>query len=251
MRVFLIACVLSTAPGAQQVRGSPQPPQPPGLVSPERQALGESYAHWGAAWWEWFLQIPCQASHPGNCGPSFDVTLGQTGEVWFLAGPFGSCVREARVPEGKWLFFPLVNSEASSLEQIPFKGCSPAEQAAAATAFSDYIRKPYLELDGTLLPDPKRYRVVTEQFHLTLPDVNCIGVPPGSSSDCDRFPSLSGPGRARPDIPPMKCTGVSDGYWAMVEPLPIGTHLIRFGGEFWSGGVCIGKVEATYFLTVF
>lgn len=226
---------------AQQAKPRAKPPEHPHIVAPDKSVLGKSYSEWSAAWWKWSLELPCLANHPGNCSPSYDVTLGQTGDVWFLAGPFGPCFRTARIPAGKWLFLPMANVEASSLESAPFYGCTPAEQAAAAKSFADAIRRPFVEVDGLRLPQPERFRFVSPQFTATLPVPNCIGVPAGTTTNCPYAPVP----------PPMEATSVSDGYWAMIDPLPVGDHLIRFGGEFILGGISLGEVDTTYFLTVY
>src|SRR5882724_9815303 len=85
----------------------------PGVSPPGSQAYGK----WSAAWWEWALELPIVDSaghtHPFIDDPSFDVTEGQSGQVWFLAGSFGAA-RTCTVPPGKALFFALLNSECSS-----------------------------------------------------------------------------------------------------------------------------------------
>jgi hypothetical protein len=76
--------------------------QPAGVASPSSSPHGQTYPQWAGAWWKWFMELPLTNSegdvHPGSdCAPNaFDVTEGQTGNVWFLAAPFGSpCIRTA------------------------------------------------------------------------------------------------------------------------------------------------------------
>jgi len=54
-------------------------------------------------------------SHPGLECANFDVTEGQTGDVWFLAAPFSDCTRAATIPSGKSLFIALLDSEWSNV----------------------------------------------------------------------------------------------------------------------------------------
>jgi hypothetical protein len=69
-----------------------------------------------AEWQQWALSIPT----PEN--PQIDTiggkgVVGQRGSIWFLAGVFGPLVgpggtanRTCSVPEGKVLYFPVINS---------------------------------------------------------------------------------------------------------------------------------------------
>jgi hypothetical protein len=63
-----------------------------------------------AEWWQWALSIPTKVNplldtNGGNC------MIGQRGSMWFLAGTFGidMVTRTCDVPEGKALFFPVIN----------------------------------------------------------------------------------------------------------------------------------------------
>src|SRR5215467_1709425 len=71
----------------------------PGVFPPDSTRYGNDYGGWSAAWWTWFMQAPVSANgidHPGING-NFDVTEGQTGDVWFLAGVFGTVVRNGPI----------------------------------------------------------------------------------------------------------------------------------------------------------
>ena len=92
-------------------------------VSPEivrHQALyrGLTYGQWQARWGQWAFSIPADQN------PLFDETgagasVGQSGPVWFLVGVFndsGTASRVIQIPSGKALFFPILNTECSTLE---------------------------------------------------------------------------------------------------------------------------------------
>jgi hypothetical protein len=192
-------------------------------------------------WWRWSLSLPAVAGHPNYCDPFFDVTLGQSGNVWFLAAPFGTCQRSIAIPQGTKLFIAIINVEASSIEVAPFDGCTVAEQAVNATAFANYIRQPYFELNGKPLAKLGRFRFVSPQFSLTLPVPNVIGIPAGTSSPCPFVPAPL----------PMEMKGVSDGFWVMLRPLPLGQHTIRVGGEFQNTPFGTFGIDMTYDVTVF
>jgi len=132
--------------------------QPAGVASPSSSPHGQTYPQWAGAWWKWFMELPLTNSagdvHPGSaCAPdAFDVTEGQTGNVWFLAAPFGPpCTRTATIPLGTSLFFQLLGAEWSSLEG-PGPVCANVSdtscQQANATFFANDITDLVAEIDG-------------------------------------------------------------------------------------------------------
>src|SRR6187551_4045089 len=56
---------------------------------------------WSAKWWKWALELPLTANHPLNDDPGYDVTMGQSGPVWYLGTPFGTINRTCTIPAGK------------------------------------------------------------------------------------------------------------------------------------------------------
>ena len=61
----------------------------PGVLPPDSHPFGKTYGEWSNAWWQWAYSIPA----PNN--PVLDTTgancdVGQSGQVWFLAGSFTS-----------------------------------------------------------------------------------------------------------------------------------------------------------------
>src|SRR5437867_12153500 len=82
---------------------------------------GSNYAQFAGRWWKSFMQLPLTNSagivHPAiDAGPAaFDVTEGQSSDIWFLAAPFGTVTRSATIPSGKPVFFALLTAEQSSL----------------------------------------------------------------------------------------------------------------------------------------
>ena len=248
---ILLAASLAHGAGTATASASPQlspPPQRvaprPPVVPPNRKVEGKTYAEWSAAWWQWSLALPAVPGHPFFCDPPpFDVTLGQAGTVWFLGAAFEPCPHQPRaiaVPHGIKLFVALVNTESSSMEPTPYFGCTEAEQAASATAFANYIQNPFLVIDGVRLGQIQSYRVVSTQFEVILPVPNVLGVPAGLVSTC-----------YVPSPPPMQLKGVGDGYFAMIRPLPVGQHTIRFGGDFVGTPFGDFGIDMTYAVTVY
>src|SRR5262245_1253253 len=80
----------------------------PGVAPPQSKAHGASYGEWSARWCQWALSFPLDQSPPAQDG-AVDVSQGQSGSVWFLAGTFGgNATRSCTIPTGKALLFPIV-----------------------------------------------------------------------------------------------------------------------------------------------
>jgi hypothetical protein len=189
-----------------------------GVFPPNSHPYGHSYAQWSARENQWGLPLPvgdCSVGgsppgHPFLDCPNFDVTEGQAGKVWFLAGAFGTVTRTCTIPAGKALFVVLANSEASSLEDPPFHGDTAAEQSAAAQVASDHIvvGSLFCTIDGQPVTNLGAFRVQSPQITFTAPSPWIFG-PTGGQG-----------------------TSVADGYNVMLKPLHAGHHTLHFGGAF-------------------
>ena len=100
------------------------------VLTPQSAPYGKSYSQWSASYWQWLFSLPV-AGHPGIDSPDFDVTEGQSGNVWFLTGPFGTVERNVTIPAGKALFIALINVDSSTLEEPPFYGATAADQLSS------------------------------------------------------------------------------------------------------------------------
>lgn len=252
---WLFAAGLSTVSASPQgPRDLPHPRLRPPVARPDAVVNGKTYAEWSAAWWQWALELPFVPGHPLTCDPFFDVTLGQSGNVWFLAGTFVTCQRTIAIPQGKWVFLPIVNAEASSLEAAPFFGCTAAELNAAAKDAIDIAQQAFCIIDDVALQFIDRYRFSSPLFTFTLPFPNILGLPAGTVSPCPYAPIARrhpGGGSPRPANPPMWGNGVSDGYWAMIGPLSLGQHMIHFGATLVHPKFGTFRYDTTYNVTVF
>ena len=158
-------------------------------------------------WWQWAMSFPPETSPVRDLTGS-NCALGQQGLVWFLSGGFGSAKihRTCTIPEGKILFFPLIN-----MSYWPDKANngSTCQQAMAGAALNnDTAIDLFAEIDGVAVNDLKKYRA--------------------SSSECfdifERIPPDQRPYNAYPSA--------SDGYWLSVKPLQKGRHTLKFGGRY-------------------
>src|SRR5262249_11233115 len=90
--------------------------------NPQVTPLGASYGEWNARWWQWFFSVPA-SKNPGLAkNGAVDCTVGQTGDVWFLAGSFpgsGSFVRHCSIPVGTSLVVPLINAWVDNVCNSP------------------------------------------------------------------------------------------------------------------------------------
>ncbi|MGH7967454.1 MAG: hypothetical protein ACREIC_01875, partial [Limisphaerales bacterium] len=161
-----------------------QPWGPPdaGVFPPGSHPYGKTYSEWSAQWWTWFMSLPVTGpiEHPGLTGPGvFDITEGQSGDVWFIGAPFGTLTRSATIPAGKALFIGLLNAEASSLEGY---GTSFNDQLAAAEAQAAAIATVFCKIDGVAVRQLNRYEVASPQFTFTAPTPWIFGDTGGSGT---------------------------------------------------------------------
>ncbi len=199
---------------------------------------GRSYAQWADAWWQWFMAIPADKNPILDSTGEF-VSVGQSGQVWFLAGTYsGVAVRTATIPAGKALFFPIYNYCWILTPTLGDPEWSPETEAmmrATAAAQVDGFGPSDLtcEVDGRAVADILSYRCPTEPddpFMVFLPDNDVWGVVGSTTIDGGVFQSGTyGP-------------SVQDGIYLMLTPLSKGEHTIRFtAGDF---------LDVTYHLTV-
>jgi hypothetical protein len=215
------------------------------VVPANEVAFGRTYGDWAAQWWQWALSLPAAAS------PLFDTAdcgTGQSGPVWFLGGKFcasnaASCtpgvgVRTCTVPAGKYLFFPLVNTDDSLIEEVSYghTDATVASMRAAAAAAIDGASKLSASVDGMALCGLTGHRVQSPVFSFILPEgdlFTAIGEgPPG-------LPDGFKPGPYFPIV--------DDGVYVLLEPLRPGRHVIRFHAEVGSPAFVL---DMTYYVTV-
>src|SRR5438876_5449605 len=141
---------------------------------------GKSYGQWSAEHWKWTFSLPAD-HHPLT--DTADCSAGQAGPVWFLGGTFvstteggitiGRATRDCSVPAGKALFFPIIDSECSTLEG---NGTTDAELRGCAKFFQDHAHDMTCTIDGVAVQDVASYRAQSPLFiYGPLPDNNILG----------------------------------------------------------------------------
>jgi hypothetical protein len=165
-----------------------------------------------AEWWQRFVAIS------GNPLDRCDIG---SGDVVFLAGTTGgSATRSCTISSRQSILVPLINVECSTAEG---NGNTPAELNKCARDFADKFTNLSLVIDGAPVSDLTKFRVGSPVFTFTAAQGNVFGIPPGTTRS------------------------VADGYWALIRPLPAGTHTISFGGAYPPGNF---TTNVTYTLTV-
>ena len=193
------------------------------LMTPMQLVLADSdtYRSLSAEWWQWALSIP------PSVNPLADTTgekcmVGQHGPVWFLAGVFnsgGPTVRTCSVPQGKALFFPIVNSVNIDTPNVCGQGAhaSVDDLRAGAADFIDGATKLSAEVDGK--PIRNLRRVKSKVFAVALPEDNLFDAPCSGA-------------KTNPNVPAgVFAPAVDDGYYVRLKPLKAGTHTVHFHAE--------------------
>jgi hypothetical protein len=179
---------------------------------------------WTGEWWNWVERLQNQ---PVDAQGAVDCTLGQTGDVWFLAGTpgdlsIGPVTRTCTVPAGKTLVGPLFTI-------LFYNGLG-----------ENYTFAEKLDMLDAVYSD-------TEPGFFNAQACQMISTIDGVAVDHTRLQS-----------PPFTVLGdpeaAQDGYWFAFQPGP-GVHVVHFGGALceFGGGPQAPKVQwvdVTYTLTV-
>jgi hypothetical protein len=197
-----------------------------GILPPNASYRGFSYGEWAAMWWQAALDIPVvDGDHPLISGGAFRGPRG----VVFLAGVFADPdepgVIEITIPAGTPLFFPVINAECSVFEPDPFHGDDEDELRDCANHHIDNTSDRFAVIDGRAVRRLAAYRTQSPLFVWgPLPEDNIFGAPEGTMSPA-----------------------VDAGVYLLLAPLPVGRHVIEFGGTFDEFGA---SINTRYVITV-
>lgn len=186
------------------------------IASPEQVIGGHPIEDYANIWWQWAY------STPRDINPVRDISgenchQGQSGDVWFLAGGFGSSTikRKCEIPAGKHIFFPVINM----VYYKPADGdltCENAQKYAALN--NDKLIEINIELDATKASNPAHSRLTPQ---------TCFNI-------FERLPKEAGAYNAFPSA--------SDGYWIMLKPLAKGKHTLKFQAKYNRENGAFGKM---------
>lgn len=167
---------------------------------------------WLERYWNWTLSIPV-SEHPRGDMTGKNCGLKQNGPVWFLDPPIeeGRTERLAtcKIPEGKTIFVPLLVAECGYNVDVDVKTDQAITECTKAGNNGGNIKlaidgKQLLLLNNTSEKDyEKSTRVLSDIFTINSVKNNIFDDPEGVD-------------RKR-----------ADGYFAMIEPLPVGNHTVK------------------------
>ena len=219
--------IIPAAVAVAQGNGNPNPK----VLPPNSNPYGESYGEWSVAWLQWVLSLPVSAN------PNFDTTgalanNGQSGPVFFLPGTFSSGVieRTFTVPAGKALFAGIVGAFWDNQCPPINPPLSVEELRALAASVIPAVTEMHASLDGVPLHSLTSYRAISPVFSYTLPP---------SDNVCQHFGF---------DVSDTVYPAVSDGYFLLFAPLPVGRHDIVIGAS--AGDPFNLSFEIRYHITV-
>src|SRR6266536_5307931 len=196
-----------------------------------------TFGELNASWWQWFFSVPA-SKNPGLAkNGSVDCSVGQSGDVWFLAGHFlgsGTFTRSCTIPAGKALFVPLINSWADNICNTPPLTVDQLRALAEGSVIP--AKKLHASIDGSPLLSQ---RAISQVFSYNLPGTtdNVISAAFGIPLPGPCWPTLH--------VDPA----VADGFYTMIPPLAAGSHQLNFGGSGGSGPMKF-TLDMTYNLTV-
>ncbi len=207
----------------------------PGVFPPESSPHGHTNGEWNAKWWQWMFSVPASRNPQVATNGLVDCSVGQSGDVWFLAGSFrsGSFSRSCTVPAGKALVIPIHNSWADNVCSDPLLSVGQLRAIAASLVIPPTGL--HASIDGDSLTNLESYRAISPEFSYTLP--------PSPDNVIAAVFGVSLPG---PCWPSLTVTGaVADGFYVVVPPLALGSHRVNFGSP-----VSRGNLDITYDITV-
>ena len=180
------------------------------LVPPQETVAGRTQLQWSKAWWQWAASFEL-ADSPVTDRTGARCGAGQSGDVWFLAGTYGSqrTIRRCTVPAGTYLFFPLINYIALQQTASP-TACHRAQMQV--DALTNAPRMLLLDMNGQRFEGLEAHRQRTEQ---------CFDAAPNPPHQED---AMAGSMSQRLPL-------AGNGYYVMLRPLPRGTYTLNFGGQ--------------------
>lgn len=166
------------------------------LIPADQAVKSLPQLEWSQRWWQWALSFDRVRSPVADRTGQMCASR-QSGDVWFLAGTYGTArtERTCHVPAGKTLFFPLINYVTYRVDDSD-ESC--ASLVARAAALTDRPSVLVLNLDGQQFDQLQTHRLAQSR---------CFSLVPGQPADA-----------------------ASNGYYVALKPLSRGAHTLHFGG---------------------
>jgi len=186
------------------------------FADPALQQNSDELKKLSAEIYQWLLSIP-SSTNPGIDTTGEHCMVGQRGSVWFLLEGFpGTFTRSCSIPEGVSLFFETIAASVWNSPNVCGQGpenLSVKDLRAIAKPFIDSATGQSVEVDGN--PVKKLTRVQSDVYALAEPADNVI------------LPSCGGDQPAGIYAPV-----ITDGYFVLLKPLPVGNHTLHFKQRF-------------------
>ncbi len=167
---------------------------------------GKPVSEYVNIWWQWTYTMPKELS-PVRDTTGLNCHIGQSGEVWFLAGGYGTSTirRKCELPSNKYIFFPVINMVYYPRGDSQIS-CNSVKKSAALN--NDELLSIEVELDGMFSMNPAHTRMSSRECF------DLLGMIPKEKQPPKVFPSAS------------------DGYWVMLKPLSKGRHILKFNAMY-------------------
>ncbi|MFB0981534.1 MAG: hypothetical protein QMC62_11540 [Alteromonadaceae bacterium] len=167
---------------------------------------GKALHQYANIWWQWTSSMGDEIS-PVRDKTGEQCHVNQKGDVWFLAGGYGTSKiqRYCIIPKGKHIFFPIINMAYWPENDIS-KTCEEVKQESALNNSELYFV--YAELDGHSIPNIRNNRI--------------------KSKDCFDLHALLAQTQPTKKVYPA----ATDGYWLMLRPLSKGIHSLKFNAQY-------------------
>jgi len=178
---------------------------------------------WLERYWIWLASIPKDVHPRGGTGENCGTD--QVGPVWYLDLPVDRPMKQTRyceIPEDKAIFVPVLVSQcdktvASVHNYEGYIDCAKKDNENGNMKFH-IDGKPLLEINPTSEEHYSLYRTLSDLFNMTWIENNVVGADPG----------------------PVEAA--SDGYFVIVQPLPLGDHQMYIESNL----LVLGQNEITY-----
>jgi hypothetical protein len=166
---------------------------------------GKSWDEWIQLWWKWCYSEPFEKSPVADSSGQYCCRGQLYDDIWFLAGTFGEVAeRRCEIPEGRSLFFPIVNDIISFATDPHLR--SETDLREYAKADLDTTKSLNVKIDGVSIDASGYHRIQSSIFEIVLPLSKSSGIPTNTKA-------------------------ISDGFWVFLQPLSTGYHQIEINGE--------------------
>jgi hypothetical protein len=195
-----------------------------------------------AKWATWVLPIPTPNNPlPDTTGANCAVNQNNNIPFWFLVGKDSTFQQPSTVtrtcttaiPKDRFIFFPVANSIVTDIDKNLMNnppGDIRTEQALAKQLADAFVVSSLrASVDNRLLSSSDIHRAQSVPFSYITPQNNIQHDPPGFA------------------------TGSTDGYWVILNPLPVGQHTIHFSAQANAipvFGIPAFSVDVIYHITV-